>query len=72
MCKAIRLGFINDEAHKYMTERDNLYFVKRVMEEKEKGNLIGNIRVGDKAIDYHVRETDSYVDIIIECLYDVY
>ena len=72
MCKAIRLGFINDEAHKYMTERDNLYFVKRVLEEKEKGYLMGNIRVGDKAIDYHVRETESTVDIIIECLYDVY
>ena len=55
-----------------MTERDNLYFVKRVLEEREKGILIGNIRVGDKAIDYHVRENDTTIDILIECLYDVY
>ena len=72
MSKAVRLGFINDEAHKYMTERDNIYFVKRVLEEKENGNLIGNIRVGDKAIDYHVRENENTIDILIECLYDVY
>ena len=72
MSKAIRLGFINDEAHKYMTERDNLYFVRRVLEEKDKGYLIGNIRISDKAIDYHVRETETTIDIIIEALYDVY
>lgn len=72
MCKAIRLGFINDEAHKYMSDRDNLYFVRRVLEEKDKGCLIGNIRIGDKSIDYHVIETEYSVDIIIECLYDVY
>ena len=72
MSKTIRLGFLNDEAHKYMTERDNLYFVQRVLEEKEKGSLIGNIRISDKSIDYHVRETESTIDIIIECLYDVY
>ena len=72
MSKAIRLGFINEEAHKYMTERDNLYFVRRVLEEKDKGYLIGNIRISDKAIDYHVRETETTIDIIIEALYDVY
>ena len=72
MSKPIRLGFINDEVHKYMSERDNIYFVKRVLEEKEKGILIGNIRISDKAIDYHVRETETTIDIIIECLYDVY
>ena len=72
MSKTIRLGFINDEAHKYMSDRDNLYFVRRVLEEKEKGNLVGNIRISDKSIDYHVRETEGFIDIIIECLYDVY
>ena len=72
MSKIIRLGFINDEAHKYMSNRDNLYFVQRVIEEKEKGNLIGNIRISDKSIDYHVRETEDFIDIIIEALYDVY
>ena len=64
MSKTIRLGFLNDETHKYMTERDNLYFVRRVLEEKEKGNLIGNIRISDKSIDYHVRETETTIDII--------
>ena len=49
-----------------------LYFVRRVLEEKEKGNLIGNIRISDKSIDYHVRETEETIDIIIETLYDVY
>ena len=72
MSKIIRLEFINDEAHKYMSNRDNLYFVQRVIEEKEKGNLIGNIRISDKSIDYHVRETEDFIDIIIEALYDVY
>ena len=72
MSKIIRLGFINDEVHKYMSNRDNLYFVQRVIEEKEKGNLIGNIRISDKSIDYHVRETEDFIDIIIEALYDVY
>lgn len=72
MIKPVRLGFLNDEVHKYMNERDNIYFVGRVLEEKEKGNLIGNIRISDKSIDYHVRETEETIDIIIECLYDVY
>ena len=72
MSKTVRLGFINDEAHKYMSERDNLYFVRRVLEEKEKGVLVGNIRLWDKAIDYHVRENEQTIDILIECLYDVY
>ena len=72
MNKIIRLGFINDEAHKYMTERENLYFVGVVLDNLEKGELIGNVRISDKAIDYHVRETAETIDIIIEGLYDVY
>ena len=72
MNKAIRLSSTNGKYHKYMPDRDNIYFIRKVLEEKEKGNLIGNLRLSDIAIDYYIRESETTIDIIIECIYDIY
>ena len=50
MSKTIRLGFLNDEAHKYMSDRDNLYFVRRVLEEKEKEYILNIFNFNDKTV----------------------
>ena len=64
-----KIGEVNLDSESAIATAETAY---DVLEEKEKGNLIGNIRISDKSIDYHVRETEETIDIIIECLYDVY
>ena len=70
--KTIGITYVNSEAEKYIRGRDKLTILNKCMKRYNIGIRRGYLFLDDKILDYSVDEKGSFINIIIQNIYDVY
>ena len=70
--KTIGITYLNPEIEKYIRGRDKLTILNKCMKRYDIGLQRGYLWLDDKLLDYAVEEKASFINIIIQNIYDVY